>query len=110
MQRKGFSLMGVMAAVVVMAILIGFAAPRIKAKIYEAKITKLANNMIALKDAESQFNSDTGSYAYAPRCFMDNSWASYKDVCGDPSRYAGPYVDMRVSGWVDCTLDPTASE
>ncbi len=110
MQRKGFSLMEIMAAIVVIAILIGLAVPKIKAKIYEAKITKLANNMIALKDAESQFNSDTGSYAYAPRCFIDNSWASYKDVCGDPNRYAGPYVDMRVPEWIDCTLDPTASE
>ncbi len=108
--RKGFSLLEVVGTLVVVGILLTLAAPKIKAKIYEAKVTKLANNIIALKDAESQFNSDTGSYAYAPRCFVDKNWGSYDKVCGDPDRFAGPYVDMRVSGWVDCTLDPTASQ
>jgi len=41
---------------------------------------------------------------------MDNTWTTFSNVCGDPNRYAGPYIDMRVAEWIDCTTKPTASE
>jgi len=106
--RRGFTLTEILIVLALIGILAAMVAPKIMKKISSTP-TDLVNTIAALKTAERQWYDDQGKYAFAPRCFQDPSWGSFSDVCGDTAKFKGQYLDINVSQWLDCSLDPTAS-
>jgi hypothetical protein len=74
------------------------------------QISKIAETMKELKEAQKKFLAETGSLAFAPRCFLDNKWISYPEVCGNPEKWTGPYTSLKVGNWIDCLLSPTSQQ
>ena len=107
--RKAFTLTELLIVIALIGILAALVAPKLMNKL-SATSTDIVNTISAIKTAEQQWHDDQGRYAFAPRCFVDPSWASFADVCGDVAKFKGKYLDVSVSSWLDCSLDPTASE
>jgi prepilin-type N-terminal cleavage/methylation domain-containing protein len=101
--RRGFSLIEIIAAAVLVALLAALTIPTVMSRLAVGKGTALANEIQSLGTALRAFNDNTGSY---PK-FLDElvSLSTHTDnTCGgnmtaaQQAKWKGPYVNRLIAG------------
>ena len=106
--NKGFTIVEVLIIFALISFIAALVLPKIVQKV-TGKCIDVVNTALQIRTAERQWYEKQGRYAYAVRCFQDPSWSSFSDVCGDINKFSGQYLNLNVSEWKECTLDPVAS-
>lgn len=94
--QQGFTLIEIVIAVAILALLATTVAPMVMKHLADAKVAKMIQITEALETACVQYNMDTGDYA---REYSTNTQTANHSLSMDPgtSGWDGPYLDQMIS-------------